>query len=399
MLIKYTSFAKLATLQATRMFPACPAKVTNPAPPPPPPPPFSSAYRSNLACGYLHLQRRPPHLIFCSTSFQRPPAPVANASTSLPLLAAQADQALQPFPRILQTMWPAAEASAKLPPPATCQRSKFSATKVSPTYRIRPPPFKAPALRRTAQPSPRLQYGAACLPVPPRLMPPSAAARLHPRLQGSNHLLQPPPTCQSSRTLHQQKTGPWQDYVKFSPALASSSHDVQASQISSPSTTLSSPGNFKIPPLHSNQRQQRARAANHPTRGPAQSSLPQEPASGHRTAAAGPRPAWAASPDAAATSPNLPRASAERQLATQHSEEPAFASTSRLARTSTPPSAAYSYTQPRINEPLPYPWPAAPPLTASPTPSAQDPAPVFPPPFPLLSPFTKPFQAQTYPNH
>ncbi len=75
-------------------------------------------------------------------------------------------------------------------------------------------------------------------------------------------------------------------------------------------------------------------------------------------------------PDAAAISPNLPRASAERQLATQPSEEPAFASTSRLARTSTPPSAAYSYTQPRINEPLPYPWPAAPPLTASPTPSA-----------------------------
>ncbi len=87
-------------------------------------------------------------------------------------------------------------------------------------------------------------------------------------------------------------------------------------------------------------------------------------------------------PDATAISPNLPRASAERQLATQPSEEPAFASTSRLARTSTPPSAAYSYTQPRINEPLPYPWPAAPPLTASPTPSAQAPAPAFPPPFP-----------------
>ncbi len=88
-----------------------------------------------------------------------------------------------------------------------------------------------------------------------------------------------------------QKIGPWQDSVKFSPALASSSHDAQAKQISSPSTTLSSPGNFKIPPLHSNQRPQRARAANHPTRGPAQSSLPQGPASGHRTAAAGPRPA------------------------------------------------------------------------------------------------------------
>ncbi len=86
-------------------------------------------------------------------------------------------------------------------------------------------------------------------------------------------------------------------------------------------------------------------------------------------------------PDAAALSLHLPRASTERQLTTQPSEEPAFASTSRLTRTSTPPSAANSYTQPRINEPLPYPWPAAPPLTASPTPSAQAPAPAFPPPF------------------
>ncbi len=87
-------------------------------------------------------------------------------------------------------------------------------------------------------------------------------------------------------------------------------------------------------------------------------------------------------PDVAALSPHLPRASTEHQLAIQPSEEPAFASTSRLTRTSTPPSAAYSYTQPRTNEPLPYPWPAAPPLTASPTPSAQAPAPAYPPPFP-----------------
>ncbi len=134
-------------------------------------------------------------------------------------------------------MWPAAEASVKLPPPATCQRSKFSATKVLPTHRILPLPSKAPAIRRTTQPSPWLQYGAASLPAPPRLTSPSAAARLHPRLQGSNHLLQPP------HTLHQQEIGPWQKSVKFSPAPASLSHDVQASQISSPSTILSSPGN------------------------------------------------------------------------------------------------------------------------------------------------------------
>ncbi len=167
-------------------------------------------------------------------------------------------------------------------------------TKVPPTHRILPPPSKAPALRRTTQSSPRLQHGAAALPVPPRLTPPSAAARLHPRLQGINHLLQPPPTRQSFHTPHQQKIGPWQDSVKFSPALASLSHDVQASQISSSSTILSSPGNFQIPPLHPNQRPQRARAVNHPTHGPVQSSLPQGPASGHRTAAAGPRLAWAA---------------------------------------------------------------------------------------------------------
>ncbi len=62
----------------------------------------------------------PTSHIFVLLPFQRPPAPVADASTSLPLVAAQADQALQPFfSRILQTMWPAAEASAKLPPPAT----------------------------------------------------------------------------------------------------------------------------------------------------------------------------------------------------------------------------------------------------------------------------------------
>ncbi len=39
----------------------------------------------------------PTSHIFVLLPFQRPPAPVADASTSLPLLAAQADQALQPF--------------------------------------------------------------------------------------------------------------------------------------------------------------------------------------------------------------------------------------------------------------------------------------------------------------
>ncbi len=104
-------------------------------------------------------------------------------------------------------------------------------------------------------------------------------------------------------------------------------------------------------------------------------------------------------PDAAATSPNLPRASAERQLATQHSEEPAFASTSRLARTNSPPSAAYSYTQPRINEPSPTHGPQLRHSRLALLHQRKTWRPAFPPPFPLLSPFTKPFQAQTYPNH
>ncbi len=280
-------------------------------------------------------------------------------------------------------MWPAAEASVKPPPPATCQRSKFSATKVLPTHRILPPPSKAPAIRRTTQPSPWLQYGPACLPAPPRLTPPSGAARLHPRLQGSNHLLQPPPTRQSSHTLHQQKLDRGR--------TPSSSHQRRRhypttfKQVRSPRPLQFSPvrGTSKFLPStqisdHSEQEPQITLLA-----APAQSSLPQGPARSGRPSASLGR-----APDAAALSPHLPRASTERQLATQPSEEPAFASTSRLTRTSTPPSAAYSYTQPRTNEPLPYPWPAAPPLTASPTPSAQAPAPKktpSPPPPPPLS--------------
>ncbi len=326
-----------------------------PPPPPPPPPPFSSAYRSNLACGYLHLQHRPPHLIFfVSTSFSG------------------------------ELVHPIAE---------SCQRLKFFATKVQPTHRILPPPSKAPAHRRATHSSPRLQYGAAGLPVPPRLTPPSAAARLHPRLQGSDHLLQPPPTRQSSHTLHQQKIGPWQDSVKFSPA--SLSRDVQASQISSPSKILSSPRNFQIPPLHSNQRPQRARAANHPTRGPAQSSLPQGPASGHRTAAAGPRPAWAA--------PRMPQPSAPTFLELS----PSASSQLSPAKSQPSPPQAASPEQARLRQrqtairslgstnPSPTHGPQLRHLRLALLHQRKPRLPLSPP----LSPFTKPFQAQTYPNH
>ncbi len=207
-----------------------------------PPPHFFLSLQKQLSMRLPPLANAGPHIsYFCSTFFERPPAPVANASTSLPLLAAQADQALQPFfffPRILQTMWPAAEASVKLPPPATCQRSKFSATKVLPTHRILPPPSKAPAIRRTTQPSPWLQYGdrqpsrTTAANISKRRSPPSPSP---PRQQ--------PPSPASSHA-PSAEIGPWQKSVKFSPAPASLSHDVQASQISSPSTILSSPGNF-----------------------------------------------------------------------------------------------------------------------------------------------------------
>ncbi len=162
------------------------------------------------------------------------------------------------------------------------------------TPRILPALSKAPALHRIPQSSPRLQHGAAGLPVPPQLTPPSTVARHHPRLQGISHLLQPLHTRQSFHMPHQQKIGPWQDSEKFSPVPASLFHADQASRISSLSTLLFSPGNLQIPPLRLKQQLQRARAANHPTHGPDQSSLPRGPASGHQTAAVGPRLAWAA---------------------------------------------------------------------------------------------------------
>ncbi len=295
-------------------------------------------------------------------------------------------------------MWPAAEASVKLPPPATCQRSKFSATKVLPTHRILPPPSKAPAIRRTTQPSPWLQYGPAGLPAPPRLTPPSAAARLHPRLQGSNHLLQPPPTRQSSHTLHQQKIGPWQNSVKFSPAPASLSHDVQASQISSPSTILSSPGNFKIPPLHSNQRPQRARAANHPTRGPGPIFTPSR--TGPQRQALGqlrPRPGCRSpQPPPSSSFHRTPaRNPAQRRASLRlhkppHQNKHASVSGIQLhaasdQRTPPLPTARSSATHGQ-----PYS------ISASPGARLPPPPPPSPPP---LSPSTKLFQAQTYPNH
>ncbi len=341
-----------------------------------PPPIFSSAYRSNLACGYLHLQRRPPHLIFCSTFFERPPAPVANASTSLPLLAAQADQALQPFfPEYYKLCGLQPKQAWSCLPPATCQRSKFSATKVLPTHRILPPPSKAPAIRRTTQPSPWLQYGAASLPAPPRLTPPSAAARLHPRLQGSNHLLQPP------HMLHQQKN--W-TVAEIRQVLTSAG--VIIPRRSSKSDLLAlynslQSGEFlnSSPPLESATTASKSRKSPYSRPGPI--FTPSRTGLRPPNRSSRPSASLGRAPDTAALSPHLPRASTERQLATQPSKESAFASTSRLTRTSTPPSAAYSYTQPRTTNPSPT-MARSSATHASPTPSAQAPAPVLPPPPP-----------------
>ncbi len=104
----------------------------------------------------------------------------------------------------------------------------------------------------------------------------------------------------------------------------------------------------------------------------------------------GPRPGY--------LSPHLPRASTERQLATQPSEVSAFASTSRLTRTSTPPSAAYSYTQLGPTNPSPTHGRSSAthgqPYSISASPGPLPPPPIYPPP-PSLRPPS--FQAQTYP--
>ncbi len=279
-------------------------------------------------------------------------------------------------------MWPAAEASVKLPPPATCQRSKFSATKVLPTHRILPPPSKAPAIRRTTQPSPWLQYGAASLPAPPRLTPPSAAARTSP----SPPRQQPPSPASSYASVfsHAPSAENW-TVAELRQVLTSAG--VIIPRRSSKSDLLAlynslQSGEFlnSSPPLESATTASKSRKSPYSRPGPI--FTPSRTGLRPPNRSSRPSASLGRAPDTAALSPHLPRASTERQLATQPSEVSAFASTSRLTRTSTPPSAAYSYTQPRTNEPLPYPWPAAPPLTASPTPSAQAPAPVYPPPLP-----------------
>ncbi len=88
----YEIIAKLATLQATRIFQHVPPK-------PQTPPPFfpqPTAAEASMQLPPLATQALTSH-IFVPLPFQRPSAPIADTSTSPPLLVAQAAQALQPF--------------------------------------------------------------------------------------------------------------------------------------------------------------------------------------------------------------------------------------------------------------------------------------------------------------
>ncbi len=78
-------------------------------------PPFFLSLQKQLSMRLPPLATQAPSShIFRFYFLQRPPAPVADASTSLPLLAAQADQALQPF-------------SPNITNHAACSRSKREA--------------------------------------------------------------------------------------------------------------------------------------------------------------------------------------------------------------------------------------------------------------------------------
>ncbi len=264
-----------------------------------PPPHFFLSLQKQLSMRLPPLATQAPTShIFVLLSLSGPPAPVANASTSLPLLAAQADQALQPF-------FPEYYKLCGLQPKQawSCLRLQHVRDRSFPrrkSYRLigsSPPPSKAPAIRRTTQPSPWLQYGAASLPAPPRLTPPSAAARLHTlaskaattfsslltrsisrkldrgRNPSSSHQRRRhyPTTFKQVRSPRPLQFSPVRGISKFLPSTRISDHSKQEPQI----TLLAA-----RPNLH---------------------SLKDRP-SGHRTAAAGPRPAWAA--------PRIPQPSA-----------------------------------------------------------------------------------------
>ncbi len=323
----------------------------------------------------------PTSHIFVLLSFERPPAPVANASTSLPLLAAQADQALQPF-------------SPNITNYVACSRSKREAASArnmpeievfrdeSPTDSSDPPA----AFQSTSDPQDNSTEPVAAIQGrrPSRTTAANASKRRSP--PSSSPPRQQPPSPASSYASVFSHAPSAENWTVAELRQVLTSAGVIIPRCSSKSDLLAlynslQSGEFlnSSPPLESATTASKSRKSPYSRPGPI--FTPSRTGLRPPNRSSRPSASLGRAPDTAALSPHLPRASTERQLATQPSEVSAFASTSRLTRTSTPPSAAYSYTQPRTNEPLPYPWPAAPPLTASPTPSAQAPAPVYPPPF------------------
>ncbi len=293
---------------------------------------------------------------------------------SLPLLAAQADQALQPFsPNITNYV---ACSRSKRETASACNMSEIEVFRdESPTDSSDPPA----AVQSTSDPQDNSTEPVAAIRgrQPSRTTAANASKRRSPPSPSPPR--QQPPSPASS---HAPSAENW-TVAEIRQVLTSAG--VIIPRRSSKSDLLAlynslQSGEFlnSSPPLESATTASKSRKSPYSRPGPI--FTPSRTGLRPPNRSSRPSASLGRAPDTAALSPHLPRASTERQLATQPSEVSAFASTSRLTRTSTPPSAAYSYTQPRTNEPLPYPWPAAPPLTASPTPSAQAPAPVYPPP-------------------
>lgn len=122
-ILAWTRPYKLPNL-ATQAFQLVPPNVTNPSTFPRP-----TATAAKASAKLLPLATQPPEshsfppvmlLLTPFFSFQWPQAPIADASMRLPPLVAQATQALQDVRNPTHFPWPtAAEARAKLPPPAT----------------------------------------------------------------------------------------------------------------------------------------------------------------------------------------------------------------------------------------------------------------------------------------
>ncbi|KAL0163951.1 hypothetical protein M9458_039704, partial [Cirrhinus mrigala] len=158
-------------------------------------------------------------------------------------------------------------------------------------------------------------------------------------------------------------------------------HRPDPSRISLTSTLPLKRGKIQTPLLPPGPQAEHARAAALPTHGPSKPPLLRGQLPGHQDAAKDRQPAWATPP---------PRSS-KRELAAHAGGELAIASTSRCCSASLLPPAAKSSSQllPHHSpNPLPNPWPAAPPSSSSvsiPPLMAQAPVPTIPPLFSSFS--------------